>query len=121
MLDWSPRGTQFLAPPRPPNSWIPVYDLYGLKELYTRTRSLEATIAPFVDIQFPEGTMVIKNKPHRTLLSVVKGNALVNLYRKEKDSLFAYNIRSFFGKRVNRELETPPKPDHLIFTTLTMG
>jgi hypothetical protein len=81
-----------------------LYDFYRLKDVYTRTRSLEATIAPFVDIQFPEGTMVIKDKPHKTLLSVVKGNALVNLYRKEKDSLFAYNIRSFLGKRVNREL-----------------
>ncbi len=81
-----------------------LHDFYGLKELYTRTRSLEATIAPFVDVQLPEGTMVIKDKPHKTLLSIVKGNALVNLYRKEKDSLFAYNIRSFLGKRVNREL-----------------
>jgi hypothetical protein len=81
-----------------------LYDFYGLKELYTRTRSLEATIAQFVDIQFPEKAMVTKDQPHRTLVSIVKGNTLVNLYRKEKDSLFAYNIRSFLGKRVNREL-----------------
>jgi hypothetical protein len=34
----------------------------------------------------------------------VKGNTLVSLYKKYRDSLFAYNIRSFLGKRVNKEM-----------------
>jgi AIPR protein len=35
---------------------------------------------------------------------VIKGNALVNLYKKEKESLFAHNVRSFLGKRINKEV-----------------
>src|SRR5581483_4934763 len=80
------------------------YDFYGLKELYVRSQAIEATISDFVDIQFAENTTISKKSPHRTLVSVVRGNALVNLYRKEKDSLFAYNIRSFLGKRVNKDI-----------------
>src|SRR5262249_12357614 len=85
---------------RTENVSFELYDFYGLKELYTRSRSIEAPISPFVDIQFPEGRWLLKEEPHDTLLAVVKGNALVNLYRKERDSLFAHNIRSFLGKRV---------------------
>jgi hypothetical protein len=81
-----------------------LFDFYGLKELYVRSQAIEATISEFVDIQFAENTTISKQAPHRTLVSVVKGNSLVNLYKKEKDSLFAYNIRSFMGKRVNKDI-----------------
>jgi AIPR protein len=81
-----------------------LYDFYGLKELFVRSQAIEASISEFVDIQFAENTTISKQSPHRTLVSVVKGNALVNLFRKEKESLFAYNVRSFLGKRVNREI-----------------
>jgi hypothetical protein len=81
-----------------------LYDFYALKELYVRSKSLEASISEFVDVQFADGATLSKKAPHRTLLSFVKGNTLVNLYRKEKDSLFAYNVRSFMGKRVNKDI-----------------
>lgn len=86
------------------NVTFELYDFYGLKELYIRSQAIEASISEYVDIQFAQNTTISKQSPHRTLVSVVKGNALVNLYRKEKDSLFAYNIRSFMGKRVNKEI-----------------
>jgi hypothetical protein len=81
-----------------------LYDFYALKDLYIRSQAIEAAISEFVDIQFPENAWVGRQSPHRTLVSVVKGNTLVNLYRKEKESLFAYNIRSFLGKGMNKEI-----------------
>jgi hypothetical protein len=79
-------------------------DFYDLKERYIRSRSIDAPISEFVDIQFPQEYFIIKNTPHRTILSVIKGNALVNLYKREKESLFAHNVRSFLGKRINKEV-----------------
>ena len=87
-----------------PNVIFELNDFYTLKELYVHSKSIEASISEFVDIQFPLNAIISKPSPHRTFLTVVKGNTLVNLYRKEKDSLFAYNIRSFLGKRVNNDI-----------------
>jgi hypothetical protein len=81
-----------------------ILDFYGIKEIYARTQSLESSISPFVEIQFARGNYFFKEKPHQTLLSIVKGNTLVGLYKKERDGLFAHNIRSFLGKRVNKEV-----------------
>ncbi len=81
-----------------PNLSFVLLDFYSLKEQYLRSRALEATIADFVDIQFPTDQIIFKDDPHRTILSIVKGNTLVGLYKKEKESLFAHNVRSFLGK-----------------------
>ena len=55
-----------------------------------------------MDIQFGRGTYLEKEEPYRTIIAIVKGNTLANFYRKERERLFAYNIRSFLGKRVNK-------------------
>ena len=92
-------------------------DFYDLKERYISSRSIDAPISEYVDIQFPKEYFILKETPHRTILSVIKGNALVNLYKKEKESLFAHNVRSFLGKRVNKEVvETAVKdPDNFYY------
>jgi AIPR protein len=86
------------------NVTLELCDFYGRKDLYIRSQAIEASISEYVDIQFAENATIKKEVPHRTLVSVVKGNTLVGLYRKEKDSLFAHNIRSFMGKRANKEI-----------------
>jgi hypothetical protein len=85
-----------------PNVNFILYDFYDLKEQYIRSRSVEETIAKYVDVQFSRDSVLEKTTPHRTLMAIVKGNTLVGLYKKERERLFAYNIRSFLGKRVNK-------------------
>jgi hypothetical protein len=90
--------------PKYPNISFTLCDFHDLKELYIRSRSIEAAISNYVEIQFPSSAYITKKKPYITMAALVKGNSLVNLYRKERDSLFAYNIRTFLGKRVNKEI-----------------
>jgi hypothetical protein len=87
-----------------PNISFTLCDFHDLKELYIRSRSIEASISDYLEIQFPSAAYITKKKPYLTMAALVKGNSLVNLYRKERDSLFAYNIRTFLGKRVNKEI-----------------
>ncbi len=87
-----------------PNVNLVLLDFYDLKERYISSKSIDARISEYVDIQFPKEYFILKETPHRTILSVIKGNALVNLYKKEKESLFAHNVRSFLGKRINKDV-----------------
>jgi hypothetical protein len=44
-------------------------------------------------------------RPRKTLVATIKANSLVNLYKKEKERMFAYNIRSFLGRKgINKEI-----------------
>jgi hypothetical protein len=44
-------------------------------------------------------------KPRRTIVAVVKANTLINLYRKERERIFAVNIRSFLGRKgINKDI-----------------
>jgi len=87
-----------------PNVNFHLWDFYQLKEEYIRSQSVEATISEAVNIQFPSNTFFMKDDPHRTILSIVKGTTLAALYKKERERLFAYNIRTFLGKRVNKSI-----------------
>jgi hypothetical protein len=87
-----------------PNVNFYFWDFYQLKEEYIRSQSIEATISESVEIQFPSDQFVIKSTPHHTILSVIKGTSLASLYKKERERLFAYNIRTFLGKRVNKKI-----------------
>lgn len=87
-----------------PNVNFYLWDFYDVKEEYIRSKSIEATISEAVEIQFSQEKYFIKDKPHRTILSIVKGTTLSSLYKKERERLFAYNIRSFLGKRVNKPI-----------------
>jgi hypothetical protein len=87
-----------------PNVNFFLWDFYDLKEEYIRSHSIEADISEAVEIHFAKNAYIIKGEPHRTLLSIVKGTTLSSLYKKEHERLFAYNIRTFLGKRVNKPM-----------------
>jgi len=80
-------------------------DLYGLKEYFVRSRSLEESIPEEVTIQLSDVGFVEKTKPYETLVTVVKGNTLRDLYKQHKEALFAWNIRGYLGNRgVNKTI-----------------
>jgi hypothetical protein len=80
-------------------------DFYKLKEIYVQSQSLEQSIPDLVELQLPKESFIEKDSPHQTLVAIVKGTALVALYRRHKESIFAYNIRSYLGKNsLNKEI-----------------
>lgn len=90
-----------------------VMDLRSLKEFYIEAETLEQSIPELIEFQLPQGNFIIKDRPHKTLLALVKGNALAGLYKKERERLFTYNIRSYLGKKgLNKDIiqtaETTP-------------
>jgi hypothetical protein len=89
-----------------------VMDFSALKELFTEAETLEQSIPEHVEFQLPQDRFTIKDKPHKTLLAIVKGNSLVNLYKKERERLFAYNIRSYLGKKgLNKDIIATAEDD----------
>jgi hypothetical protein len=94
-----------------------VIDFYELKKLYIEAQTLEQSIPKSVNLSLIEGRWFIKDKPRRTLIATVKANALVNVYRKHKETMFAYNIRSFLGRKgINRDIiETAEKDPSSFF------
>lgn len=86
-------------------------DMSNLKEFYQLAQSADLPLPEQVRIHLPTGRYFVKEKPHRTAVAVLKGNELINLYKKERDSLFAYNIRGFLGGRgINNDIvETAQK------------
>ena len=87
-----------------PGVTLDVMDFGALKEFYIEAETLEQSIPERVEFQLPQGSFTIKNQPYKTLLAVVKGNALVNLYKKERERLFSYNIRSYLGRNCSPQL-----------------
>ena len=68
-------------------------------------QSLEQQIPDEVRIDLPRGKFFYSPQPRPTIVAVVKANSLVNVYKKEREGLFAYNIRSFLGRKgINREI-----------------
>jgi AIPR protein len=76
-----------------------LYDFAALKDFYVRSLSLEESIPDEVTLQLPRGRWIIKDDPHKTLVTIVKGNALRDLYGRHKEALFAFNIRGYLGDR----------------------
>jgi hypothetical protein len=74
-------------------------DLYGLKEFAIEAQTLDAPISENVSLQFQEDRAFIMNKPRKTLVGTIQANTIVNLYRKERERIFTYNIRSFLGRK----------------------
>ena len=60
-----------------PGVTIEVLDFSALKELFIEAETLEQSIPDLVEFQLPQGSFTIKDKPHKTLLAIVKGNTLV--------------------------------------------
>jgi hypothetical protein len=80
-------------------------DFPALKEFYIEAQTLEQSIPERVSIKLGSGRWLLINKPRRTLIDVVKANSLVNLCGKEREELFAYNIRSFLGRKgLNKDI-----------------
>lgn len=74
-------------------------DFLRIKELYIRTKSLEDEIPLEVRIMLPEQKWIEKKGPYPTVVAIVKGNALRDLYKRHKEALFAQNIRGYLGSR----------------------
>ena len=57
------------------------------------------------------------NNVNRALIGNISGNELANLYRQNKSSLFAYNIRQFLGKPNNKNIikTATEKPDQFFY------
>jgi len=80
-------------------------DFYDLKDYFVRSRSLEENIPGEIEIQLSDVSYIEKLKPYRTLVTVVKGNTLRDLYKRHKEALFAWNIRGYLGNRgVNKTI-----------------
>ena len=84
-----------------------VIDFSALKELYVQSLSLQEVIPEKVILRLPEGKFFVKNEPHPTVIASIKGNALINLFKEHKESLFTYNIRGYLGARgaINKEMK----------------
>jgi len=58
-----------------------------------------------VEFDVPRNKWLMFEKPRRTIVAVVKANTLVSLYRKERERIFAVNIRSFLGRKgINKDI-----------------
>jgi len=76
-----------------------LFDFYALKDYFVRSLSLEENVPAEVIIQLSEVGYLQKTKPFETLVTIVKGNTLRDLYRRHKEALFAWNIRGYLGNR----------------------
>jgi hypothetical protein len=57
------------------------------------------------NFSFAKTLVELDDSPFKTLVAVVKGNSLRNLYKRHKQSLYAFNIRGFLGNRgINQDL-----------------
>ena len=87
-----------------------------LRQLFRTAESREDGIPSSVELDLPSDQFLhMPNKSHETLLAVVKGNALVSLYKQHKQALFALNIRGYLGatnatnKSMKQTAETRPE------------
>jgi hypothetical protein len=80
-------------------------DFSAAKEFYIEAQTLDAQVTGVVEFDIPRHKWLMFEKPRRTIVAVVKANSLVNLYRKERERIFAVNIRSFLGRKgINRDI-----------------
>ncbi|MDA8017761.1 MAG: AIPR family protein [Thermoanaerobaculia bacterium] len=102
-------GTLDHANARYADGGIPVscelQDFGELKQYYARAKAAEVSTPEEVRIDLPQGRFIQKDEPYRSVIAVVKGNAIRNLYSKWKDSLYAWNIRGYLGnKGINSDI-----------------
>lgn len=82
-----------------------LYDFSSLKELVSQVESTEAKIPEDVEFFVPRDQMFIKEEPKKTVVTAIKANAVEDLLRQHKDSLFAYNIRTYLGEKgINKDI-----------------
>lgn len=93
-------------------------DFSGIKEFFIEAQTLEAQVSDFVEFDIPRNKWLMFEKPRRTIVAVVKANTLINLYRKERERIFAVNIRSFLGRKgLNKDIVTTAQkyPDKFFY------
>ena len=80
-------------------------DFSAIEEFHIEAQTLEAQVSAVVEFDIPRNKWLMFDKPRRTIVAVVKANTLINLYRKERERIFAVNIRSFLGRKgINRDI-----------------
>jgi hypothetical protein len=98
-----------------------LHDFSVLKDYYVRSLSLDASIPDEVSIDLPQGQFFVKNDPLPTVIAVIKGNSLKDLYRQHKQSLYAWNIRGYLGNRgINQDIADTAKKEaqHFFYSTM---
>lgn len=82
-----------------------LYDFSDFKDLVSQVQSVEAKIPDYVEFSIPKDQMFIKQEPKLTVVTALKANAVEDLLRQYKDSLFAYNIRTYLGEKgINKDI-----------------
>ncbi|WP_432894606.1 AIPR family protein [Kribbella sp. CA-245084] len=86
-------------------------ELFGESELLRREAELRSAlkggIADKVELRFQDGKLIELNDPYRTVIGVVKGNELADLYRRRGvgNNLFNLNIRlPLTSRKVNPKI-----------------
>jgi hypothetical protein len=64
-------------------------DFSAIKEFYIESETLEAQISELVEFDIPRNKWLMFEKPRLTIVAVVKANTLINLYRTERERIFA--------------------------------
>jgi hypothetical protein len=93
-------------------------DFSYLKDLYVQSLSLEDSVPSEVQIQLSQGRFFENLSPYPTLITVLKGNILRDLYKKYKEALFSWNIRGYSGSRgINAGMGATAKsePGHFFY------
>jgi len=76
-----------------------------LKDYYRQMLAMETDIPSQVEFSIREGLLVEKVAPRRTLIAVIKGNELRNLWRQHQQALVSRNVREYLGNRgVNKKI-----------------
>jgi len=82
-----------------------LFDIEGLKSFFVRSETIEESIPDSIKIDLPSDSFLEKEEPYPSVVAIVKGSAIVDLFRKEKHSLFAFNIRDYLGDRgINKDI-----------------
>jgi hypothetical protein len=93
-------------------------DISGLKEFYIQAQTLEQSIPEETRFLLRTHSWISKTTPHEALLTIVAGNTLAALYKKERERIFAYNIRSYLGRnQLNKDIidTAMTKPDDFYY------
>lgn len=82
-----------------------ILDFSKFKDFCNKAKSIEASVPESVTFNVPKEKMFTKKSPNLTVVASVKANEIENLYKKEQDGLFAYNIRTYLGEKgINKDI-----------------
>jgi hypothetical protein len=93
-------------------------DMYGLKAFYVKVFSADEKLPEMVRLHVRDDQYICKEDPYQTLVAVVSGNELRNLYMIHREALFAWNIRGYLGSRgINERIKrtAAEHPEHFFY------